>query len=179
VSLIHYQPEEKLSETHYKFTKLASYRCHSEPVEVSAIGNYIAVGDAMRGPSLLQFIQNSGDSTSTSVDVSASATPSNAAAESSSSSTKKDTPLKPKPAYQLVEVARTFDHFWTTSCQLLDQDTVLAADSVGRVVLFQRNKEAVGEFEGLKLVKSCYYVGNDVVNRIKLCKASFPCSVQK
>ncbi|RPA74921.1 hypothetical protein BJ508DRAFT_365942 [Ascobolus immersus RN42] len=168
VSIIHYEPLEKLSETHYKFTKLASYRCHSEPVEVSAIGDYIAVGDCFRGPSLVQFIRNTGDATSNTVDTSEPTKAATPAAESSSSSAKKDTPLKPKPAYQLLEVARTFDHFWTTSCQLLDQDTILAADAVGRVVVFQRNKEAVGDFEGLKLVKSCYYISNDVVNRIKL-----------
>lgn len=120
----------------------------------------------------MQLIRNKPEAISTSVDTSKEKAPPSAA--EAASSTAKKAVVRPKPPFQMVEVARTYEHFWTTSCQLLDQDTIVAADTVGRVVIFTRNKDAVGEGEAMKLVKSCYYVGNDIVNRIKLRKSLFP-----
>lgn len=35
--------------------KLASHRCHSEPIDLSVMGNHITVGDLMRGPFMLEY----------------------------------------------------------------------------------------------------------------------------
>lgn len=38
-----------------KIAKVASYRTHSEPIDLGVRGNMIAVGDLMKGPSLLEY----------------------------------------------------------------------------------------------------------------------------
>jgi DNA damage-binding protein 1 len=35
--------------------RLVSYRAHSEPIDISVYGNTIAVGDLMKGPSMLEY----------------------------------------------------------------------------------------------------------------------------
>lgn len=43
-----------------KIVKIASYRTHSEPIDLGVRDNMIAVGDLMKGPSLLEYSSQNG-----------------------------------------------------------------------------------------------------------------------
>lgn len=52
-----YSWEYPLTPTKPQLVRIASYRTHSEPIDLGVRGNMIAVGDLMKGPSLLQYLK--------------------------------------------------------------------------------------------------------------------------
>ncbi|KAF8248907.1 DNA damage-binding protein 1 [Wilcoxina mikolae CBS 423.85] len=44
-----------ITPTKPELTKLTSYRCHSEPIDLGVLGNMISVGDLMKGPYIIEY----------------------------------------------------------------------------------------------------------------------------
>lgn len=118
-------------------TSLASYRAHTEPIDMSVANDIITVGDIMKGPALLQLTAD------------------------------------PEGNTVLKELARSYQPSWTTAVELLDEDTIVAADNEGNLQIWQRNKSGIAEDQ-----KRLQVIGEsklwEMVNRIRRSMPSTP-----